>query len=1229
MGSSEIDAVSQLVDETRFLGAAIADKVLERWSTVLKASTKSMREKAAVWDKRHLLAFEGAPASARCEPTGDVEELEDGLGLSKSSVGRVVESLALTIAEARSCLSATPELYRALAVFGEVQPESEEDSSQLGLLVEMAELLPALEKVQKLLVRVAAVAEHMIRQLIGIHTAAKVKSADGTKEFKGLDTTPLRPAFDMLGEILMIPVVIDGLLLENPWFGQAFKQYCFVVRKVSVEDDGRRMEIEGIPAEAAKEIEARLQEVADLADCDAFKVCCDRIAENMEGIAQGKPAEKFRDQIMSYFRTRLDESKASSGIVSQLQFSSESIVPWVCTFALHITVFEPGKSEAQLVTDIWRIHKRTPIIVLQGRVAWSIAEFLLTLDESVLNEAKGEELENMTEMKAQEARRLDSGDFEAEMRKARTSVQGWLGSLGATSRSLGKGNVNKVFKASQKTLLEGLALAYKIRTSLEEYIVLHVRQEIPMPRVCLASVSLGFQLLKAIEAAPSSPRWAEHSALLPRHLTLKLHSELEEIRQKLADDPKKKKEEIAVKMALDGLYNIIGGATVDRLDWYFDVGALSLCLANQPQLVSNSSGARWREIQLVTNWRHQVEKLCDTSWCYWIREYVPELIGATAAQPRGAAALPRLIRAFADPLIQLVPPHTELGRMFAKDMRLALEEKVIDPTFRAIESDLRQYTFAVMQSSLDKLPVAPSVETLALLKLRPLSVAPEVLIDIKDQVERRLSSEFYNVNAGAPQDAEVYLRMRSLAKERYGLDLVDGRLPSGSLNHSLDVVDIMKHIHLFAAQYSYSLHQQIFTQAANKSDAKIRVITVEHLSNSIRTHGNGVINTTVNYTYGFLKAKLEVVAQFLRDPEIKSRLLSDARWAAQRKTEVKHGESLITWARAMETRSAIRKLGMAPDGMPFLDKLRSVITQIGNSLGYVRMVRNAGMRHVSKSLPFTQVAVQASKGKAKKPPSRRGSDDSRSDLESSSEEEEEEDPNTERTTFAKTAKIAECPKLVTEAAEITDDTMRSVTMCFEASTDYLNLLAQVFADAVGGMRDTPGSPAALFYLLVPSLTLSFIDSVRFSRDALMRRAVAQVSTLKTNAAAFDDGFAIGIGAILRIFSSEREFQSLHWFNAGVTDADADKVAMPGQDEMFGATRQEGSSTLTQRELLQQEFRRLAATVDAAGSLFGSASKPEAEEEEEEGEEDDGVDEDLPDNVGPGGDDDDDVDDDLP
>jgi len=419
-----------------------------------------------------------------------------------------------------------------------------------------------------------------------------------------------------------------------------------------------------------------------------------------------------------------------------------------------------------------------------------------------------------------------------------------------------------------------------------------------------------------------------------------------------------------------------------------------------------------------------------------------------------------------------------------------------------------------------------------------------------------------------------------LAKDRYGLSLLESHLPSGSLDHGLDIIDIMRSIHLFVAQYSYGLHQQWFVQFANQGDAKVRVITVEHLATSIRIHGTGVINTTVNYTYGFMKRKLEVVAEFLSDESVKSRMLADAFYMEQRKAK----KAGYEWSHAMQTARFMRNLGTASDGLSFLDKVKQVVCQIGNILGYVRMVRSAGMRCVGRSLPYIEAGAlqEADKDAALKASP------------AFDEDEAEEDPEAAATSglfklFATAAGDANSATLVVEAAEVADEAVRSLRSCFERSTDYLNLLTQVFSKALKVQARSgpqPDDPMSLFHLLVPALTLAHMDSLLVGRESLAKRAVASATTLRSNALFFDDGFALGVACILSIFGQEPDFQSLHWFDAQVLDHDAGSAptTIAGSAPTAGSLGSD-SATNRRREMLQRELARTSATLEAASSLF--------------------------------------------
>jgi WASH complex subunit 7 len=79
---------------------------------------------------------------------------------------------------------------------------------------------------------------------------------------------------------------------------------------------------------------------------------------------------------------------------------------------------------------------------------------------------------------------------------------------------------------------------------------------------------------------------------------------------------------------------------------------------------------------------------------------------------------------------------------------------------------------------------------------------------------------------------------------------------------------IMRNIHVFVNRYSYNLNNEIFVE--KESDGKyLKTINVQHIANSIRTHGTGIMNTTVNFTYQFLRRKFVIFSQFLYDEHIK------------------------------------------------------------------------------------------------------------------------------------------------------------------------------------------------------------------------------------------------------------------------------------------------------------------------------------------------------------------------
>ena len=126
---------------------------------------------------------------------------------------------------------------------------------------------------------------------------------------------------------------------------------------------------------------------------------------------------------------------------------------------------------------------------------------------------------------------------------------------------------------------------------------------------------------------------------------------------------------------------------------------------------------------------------------------------------------------------------------------------------------------------------------------------------------------------------QTYGEMRNLAMEKYRIPLAEIELPGQTLEQGLDVLEIMRNIHIFVARYNYNLNTQCFIEKSlNAKDRKhLNTISIRHVANSIRTHGTGITHTTINFVYQYLAQRFQVFSQFLYDDHIKSMLIKELR----------------------------------------------------------------------------------------------------------------------------------------------------------------------------------------------------------------------------------------------------------------------------------------------------------------------------------------------------------------
>jgi WASH complex subunit 7 len=301
----------------------------------------------------------------------------------------------------------------------------------------------------------------------------------------------------------------------------------------------------------------------------------------------------------------------------------------------------------------------------------------------------------------------------------------------------------------------------------------------------------------------------------------------------------------------------------------------------------------------------------------------------------------------------------------------------------------------------------------------------------------------------------------------------------------------------------------------------------------------------VNFTFQFLRQKFVVFSQFLYDDHIKSRLYKDVRFFKENKDKL---DSKYPLDRAETFNKEIRKLGLADDGSSYLDAFRVLITEIGNAMGYIRMVRSGGLYYTFNSIKFVPDLQDIVKFE---------------DLVSSE--------GLAPTTAA--------------AGRNLDNALNNLAKNFSEGVDYFKILIKAFAPE---FRNENHIHLKNFHVIIPPLTLNFVNYMLTTKDKLMTTRKGQIPSY----CFCDDGFAIGVAYILKLLDQNTEFDSLHWFESVVAKFTAEnaKLAKLVDLEKRGVKRmskeqQTAQLTLKKNELYLREFELLRYSLSGARIFF--------------------------------------------
>jgi len=991
---------------------------------------------------------------------------------------------------------------------------------------EMGNFLPLLQDFTNFLRRLYSIARNLINQLACLyHERQKLWLT--TFKYIHLDLP-----FQCLGELCTICVTLDAIVLDNSnlhthW--TLFKRMIKYIRAQPAQygmDDVAKMRIfENMLFQLDRlilsanmfnkllDMDWGLQQATSTAD----------ISANSGSMEPSNPAttlvagnEVLYDTFLSTIRSWL--KRLTHGLGEAVEtYPRMQIVDCYSLYALYRALFRHTfKPDKSLFNDLWALQKKLPLVPLFGRACWFISDFLARhapVDLRNLNPA-GKQINILRS----ELLAASDDHFVLRTEEYYNQFAIWSVRIESELAPSAQHSISTVLNARGKLILNGILLANSIRNHLLTNLYLHLHLRESFRAKCLRSYAVCLELLKSIqmEFNRRTTMIAEQFSHMLGQTTFTMQKLVQPIKKRLEKLRKMDEAKLDILAAINMSIQLLDQPpTRSRI---LLLKFVTQC-AQFEGVFRNESGddlkyQLWK-LELLAQHQSIIDAMTDCSVIYWISNLVPAFlqdIFNLAAEQNQMHRMQYLLLTFKDCATTLFNPFEArdenartkclaLAAEYRAEIEAHLNTNIIQPLCREVETDLRLHIHSVVlqQASLRNSSRMKDLSKFLNLKALPLF---DSWLDLRQRVTHYLDSIFYNLNTVALHDWRIYAEMRNLAHEKYGLNMTEVHLPgTAHYSEALDVLEIMRNIHIFVSRYNYNMNTQIFVERA--FDQKhLNTINIYHISDSLRTHGTGIMNTTVNFTYQFLVRKFKIFSEFLFDDHIKSRLIKQIRYLRTEKDKL---NNRYPYELAVKMLQDIRKLGVNPqDGTTFMDQFRKQVTEIGNALGYVRMVRSGGLHHVSASIKFVP------------------------DLESIP-------------PFGEQAAKENLSEQTQVAAKNLDALLADLSQNFAEGSEYFQLLVKIFQPVLNNEAQTH---LKNFYAIVPALTLNFVEKMIMQKEKLGK------SSGRAESSFTDDGFALGLAYILRCLDQDDAFNSLHWFDS--------------VNEYIASRRNESNNTLRQQ-----------------------------------------------------------------
>eukprot|EP01088_Endostelium_zonatum_P014541 TRINITY_DN3239_c0_g1_i1.p1 TRINITY_DN3239_c0_g1~~TRINITY_DN3239_c0_g1_i1.p1 ORF type:complete len:1217 (-),score=305.58 TRINITY_DN3239_c0_g1_i1:81-3731(-) len=1081
--------------------------------------------------------------------------------------------------------------YAPLLIFGEEINPTAQLYGEGHIQVKVAKLInPFLIQLSYFVNRCYVTIQNVIRQLASLYDSRREHNLYQSS-FKGVH---LQTVFEHLGDLLCALIGLDYIIDRNEVLRKAWAQYKRMTKTVRATPGKYNTE----DSQLGQFEKTLISLEGQLFDGLIFQNAVEQEFD-FPGLVAVRRNEIFKEEFLYNIRIYFSQIVNSLGRSSELDARKK----YMAVSALYVCWYNVWKDphyDKGFFKKIWVVYESIPLVHIYGNVVWLPPEFFINRIPSVVKTVgKIAVIKFRNDYLAE----FDA-TFAAQVQQLYLQVSLWT--VRIESNLSNRADINKLLGIRTELLLLGPSLAYRISNLYHTSIVLHTLLTKPIHK---SHGFLLYQLIELLKAIASifhrrSAMIGESISLMMQQLRfwLKRFAQMVENRLKADKSYSDRKVDILAAVSLFRMM-VSGVATPDRTL----IMRMCIHIIGQQGVVKDEDyhqmRSRFDTLISLTNLSRDLRSTTDCSFIFYNRQdMIPAYFNEVYLNPENVNKLRYFFAALRDVVSEILvkgdiynadPIHAPEGlvKSFKDEIYALLKTDVLDRLCRDIETDLRLHIHSHLHVA-ERDPWRQGITDLVkFVKCRPLRFFDDSTIDFKLYVEHYLDTTFYNLTTVALSNWKTYGEMRNLAYQKYGLNLIESHLPGATLEQGIDVLEIMRNIHIFVSRYNYNLNNQIFVEISKYSENKtLDTINIGHISNSIRTHGTGIMNTTVNFTYQFLRDKFVIFSQFLFDDHIKARLYKDIKFfdAAFKDQSI----SSYPYDRSVKFNKEIRKLGVLDNGNSYLDQFRVLITEIGNAMGYIRLIRSGGLYYTSNAIKFVPDL---------------------SDI-----------PNFESLLSSSTDSSPSSLE-TKEAAHHLDLAVSNLVTKFAEGTQYFKMLVNVFSSE---FRSERNNHLRNFYMILPPLTINFVEHSIAMKDKLLKIAGDGSSSSQSGGGTVtgggvsskptkvvgrdvggfsDDGFAIGVAYVLRLLDQNENFEGLHWWESVKGRFEEERKKLEGLAKQRVKDKEEQATlVLTMKKLNSylREFELLRFSFTGARVFFKFEEevKKEGEEKKEEGKE---------------------------